>query len=227
MASPEFFGHLGLFVRRNFFDSPLCERLQAEIDAAACEKGRITRTGGDEVLDESQRRVLLAAHLERSAKSLVKERLRDLKPILEEHFKVSLTDFQPPAFLSYGEGAFYKHHRDASPGASDDIEKRRVSVVIFLNGQSAAPAANCYGGGQLTFYGLLDGEKWEECAFALDAEPGLLIAFRSGTFHEVRPVTHGRRFTIVAWFIDNPPGPRETCQSAQTAHEANVRAGQA
>jgi SM-20-related protein len=31
-------------------------------------------------------------------------------------------------------------------------------------------------------------------------EPGLLVAFRSDTVHEVLPVTHGERFTVVSWF---------------------------
>jgi hypothetical protein len=34
----------------------------------------------------------------------------------------------------------------------------------------------------------------------LIAEPGLLIAFPSDKWHEVKPVSHGRRFTVVTWF---------------------------
>jgi predicted 2-oxoglutarate/Fe(II)-dependent dioxygenase YbiX len=73
--------------------------------------------------------------------------------------------------------------------------------VIFLNARSSVPAENRYGGGSLKFYALLDGPKWENCPFSLDAEPGLLIAFRSDTVHEVEPVTFGQRFTIVTWFL--------------------------
>ena len=78
--------------------------------------------------------------------------------------------------------------------------RRRVSVVIFLNRQSQEPAEDAYGEGHLTFYGLLEGREWEKCAFPLDAEPGLLIAFPSDKWHEVKPVSHGRRFTVVTWF---------------------------
>ncbi len=46
----------------------------------------------------------------------------------------------------------------------------------------------------------MEGPQWDKCGFALEAEPGLLIAFRSDTSHEVRPVTFGERFTIVTWF---------------------------
>lgn len=77
-----------------------------------------------------------------------------------------------------------------------------MSVVIFLNRQSQEPAEDAYGEGQLTFYGLLDGPQWEKCASPLDAEPGLLIAFPSDRWHEIKPVSHGRRFTVVTWFHD-------------------------
>jgi SM-20-related protein len=30
--------------------------------------------------------------------------------------------------------------------------------------------------------------------------PGTLVAYRAETTHEVTPVTHGERFTIVSWF---------------------------
>ena len=84
--------------------------------------------------------------------------------------------------------------------AHEAIHGRRVSVVIFLNRQSQEPAEDTYGEGNLTFYGLLEGPQWEKCAFPLNAEPGLLIAFPSDVWHEVKPVSHGRRMTVVTWF---------------------------
>ena len=36
--------------------------------------------------------------------------------------------------------------------------------------------------------------------FHLRGEPGTLVAFRSETTHEVTPVTHGERYSIVSWF---------------------------
>jgi len=82
-----------------------------------------------------------------------------------------------------------------------------VSLVIFLNRESQEPADDAYGQGYLTFYGLLDGPHWKKCAFPLKAEPGLLIAFPSDKWHEVTPVSHGRRFTVVTWFYgpESPP----------------------
>jgi predicted 2-oxoglutarate/Fe(II)-dependent dioxygenase YbiX len=31
-------------------------------------------------------------------------------------------------------------------------------------------------------------------------EPGMLIAFRAETTHEITPVTHGERYSIVSWY---------------------------
>src|SRR5205085_9991991 len=71
--------------------------------------------------------------------------------------------------------------------------RRRVSIVIFLN-------AGDYEGGALTFYGLVDDPSWKTFGFALEATPGLLVAFPSHVRHEVTPVTAGDRYTVVDWF---------------------------
>jgi SM-20-related protein len=200
MPSPGFFSSLGLYVADDFFDLALCERLRSEIAAANGCKGTVIRDGEEGVLDESSRRVS-CANVSKTTSSLVGERLLAIQPKLEEHFQVSLAGFEPPDFLSYEEGAFYRPHRDASPGSPEYIQRRRVSVVTFLNKPSNKPAPGCYGGGALRFYGLMDGPEWEKCAFSLDAEPGLLIAFRSNVRHEVQPVTFGRRLSVVTWFL--------------------------
>jgi SM-20-related protein len=201
MPAPGFFRNLGLFVRSDIFDAAARSRIQREMCAAESEKARIVGKEPEGVLDESIRKVIFSRHLEKSTKVMVRDYIKALKPSLEEHFRVPLEDMEKPAFLRYREGAFYKPHRDAHPGDPPDMSRRRISVVIFLNATSKEPAANCYGGGSLTFYGLMDGPAWEKCAFSLEAEPGLLIAFRSETLHEVQPVTFGERFTIVTWFL--------------------------
>ena len=35
----------------------------------------------------------------------------------------------------------------------------------------------------------------------LTPAPGTLVCFRAETTHEVLPVTHGERFTIVSWYL--------------------------
>lgn len=194
MPSPQFFQNLGLFVRDGFFDAATCASLCSEMRRAGSEKALISGKDVD-LLDEDFRRVL-RAKLEASITNMVSEAILVLKPSLEDHFRVSLQSSEKPVFLRYEEGAFYRPHVDGW-GHNND---RRISIVIFLNGRSEEPSPNTFGGGDLTFYGLLDGPQWEKCAFALDAEEGLLIAFRSNTMHEVRPVTFGQRFTVATWF---------------------------
>ena len=53
-----------------------------------------------------------------------------------------------------GTAALNPQHRD-----------RRVSVVIFLNRQSPKPLPDTYGGGSLTFYGLLAGRNGRNAVF--------------------------------------------------------------
>lgn len=113
-------------------------------------------------------------------------------------------DCESPQYLIYRPGDFFKPHSDS--GKSDEVRHRLVSAVIFLNRGSQEPAEGAYGGGELTFYGLMKGEQWDKCAFSLQAEPGLLIAFPSDMWHEVKPVLHGQRFTAVSWF-DGPEPP--------------------
>jgi predicted 2-oxoglutarate/Fe(II)-dependent dioxygenase YbiX len=58
-----------------------------------------------------------------------------------------------------------------------------------------------YGGGALTFYELLDDPAGRSLGFPLQAEEGLLIAFRANVPHSVTTVTHGDRYTIACWYI--------------------------
>ncbi|HET6851381.1 MAG TPA: 2OG-Fe(II) oxygenase, partial [Pyrinomonadaceae bacterium] len=78
----------------------------------------------------------------------------------------------------------------------DHLRIRRISIVVFLNGSSTEPQADCFCGGALTFYDEKDATR----SFDLSGETGLLVAFRADTFHEVLPVTSGERFTIITWF---------------------------
>jgi SM-20-related protein len=47
---------------------------------------------------------------------------------------------------------------------------------------------------------LVRDPRWQSVGFGVEGEEGLLIAFRSDLLHEVTPVTHGERYTLVSWF---------------------------
>ena len=157
-------------------------------------------TGEDrEQLEESLRK---ARKLKPTAsvRRLVEQRLDLLRPQLEKAFGVELRGFQPPQFLAYGQDGFHQAHRDARADAAEEIAQRKVSVVVFLNHRSEDPRDGCYGGGSLVLAGLLPGFGDEARGFPVTPSAGSLVAFRSDTVHEVKPVTHGERFTIVSWF---------------------------
>ena len=203
MAKPEFLQQLGVFIMRDFLDPSQCSQLSAEMRVVAREKGTIVgerKSDSDpEIVDENVRKVFYA-DVQETTDALMRARLDELKPKLEEKFKTELTGYSGPHFLRYLPGGFYVAHRDRSPGAPPAVAARRVSVVIFVNPISEEPQEGSYGGGALKFHGLMSGPRWENCAFSLDAEPGLLVAFDSTVLHEVLPVTFGERMTVVAWY---------------------------
>ncbi|MGH7775214.1 MAG: 2OG-Fe(II) oxygenase [Candidatus Binatia bacterium] len=201
MPTADFFGRLGLFVLRDFFDAELCARLRSETCLAAGGQAMITRKGTD-LIDESVRRTKWV-EVPPSTNVFVESRLSALKPMLERHFCVVLKGCERPQFLIYKGGDFFLPHQDSQtdPDVSPCVRERRVSVAIFLNGEARKPKQDNYGGGSLTFYGLIDDDpRWKPCGFGLIGEAGMVIAFRSDVLHEVTPVTHGERYTIVTWF---------------------------
>ena len=121
-----------------------------------------------------------------------------VKPELESHFGLPLGECEEPQFLRYEEGDYFVAHQDGNtPLVFDRSRFRRVSVVLFLSTPASVPSPHTYGGGALVFHG-----SRSEPTLRVPVTPpaGSLIAFRSETTHEVTPVTHGERYTIVTWF---------------------------
>jgi len=200
MPSTGFFVHLGFFVRRGFLDVEGCEHLMAEASAAPSEPCLLVRHGVDHILDERTRSAH-SAFVSKATRHRMKQRFLDVTPEVEAHFGTPLAGSETPGFLIYNTGAFFTAHRDTGPDDPAEIRRRRVSAILFLNGPSIEGSAEGYGGGTLRFHRLLDGAHWEGCPLALEPEAGMLVAFRSDVMHEVMPVTSGRRFTIVTWFL--------------------------
>lgn len=199
MPNADFFRNLGLFVRDNFLTADLCAKLQKEMSKGKFEPGIILGENSEALVEETIRKVS-SVDVDRALEENVRHQLIALMPALEDHFKVSLEKCQGPDFLKYGVGSFYLPHTDGSPGGPSKVAKRRVSAVVFLNAQLKEPTEDTYCGGSLTFYGLMEGPQWAKLAFPLEAETGLLVAFRSDVLHEVQPVTHGERFSAVSWY---------------------------
>jgi SM-20-related protein len=120
------------------------------------------------------------------------------KDALERHFAVVLATCEAPQFLRYQKGDFFVPHQDGNtPLIHDDSRFRRISAVIFLSPQFDAPSPESYGGGVLVLHGPYLGPQLR---VPVPAAPGTLVCFRAETTHEVTPVTHGERFTIVSWY---------------------------
>ena len=198
MPGASFFRKLGLFVAEDFLDPAQCALLRQELQTTQSAAATILGDGTKPVVDEGVRKVSRAG-LTGQLEEELRKRLLDLMPALGVYFQVALTGCQGPEFLRYRVGSFYQMHHDGGPSHTV-AAGRRVSVVLFLNRPSKELAQDAYGGGSLVFYGLMQGEQWKNIGLPLEAREGLLVAFRSSVFHEVQPVTHGERLTVVSWF---------------------------
>ncbi len=184
---------------QNFFNAEECSRLRAEARSAAATAATIVRKDVH-LVDESLRKTKDLIVSEASVS--LTDRLQTLRPKVENHFQLSLCGCETPQFLLYRPGDFFGTHQDHNPELYSPkyVRDRLVSVVIFLSKQTEKPEEDSHCGGSLTFYGLIPEPKWEKYGFLLQNEEGLLIAFRSETFHEVQAVTSGERFSIVSWY---------------------------
>ena len=221
MPRPEFFRSVGLFILDAFLQPAQCARLRTEMWRAPSQQGLVFGNTPEGVVDKSIRQVL-RTKVEGSAEQFVKECLERQRPSFEEHFGIFLQPGPSTEFLTYNSGGFYIPHTDA--GRTNESHHRRVSIVIFLNEESDEPKPNCYGGGKLTFHGILNDGEWVNCAFPIDSHPGLLVAFRPDVVHEVTPVTFGQRFTIVSWFFAAAiPKEKTTFSSRGAEKEAELQ----
>jgi len=188
-----------LHLARSFFDVETCRELIVELRRSSSRPALIFAKDDLGSVDERVRKL---ARLRPSPETVeyVRRRLTAYREKIEEYFKVSLTGCEDPQFLCYRVGDFFVAHQDGNTGMLRlDTESRLVSTVIFLSREvDSAPrdddASNVYCGGSLVFTNP-HGAK-----FSARAEPGTLIAFRAETTHEVTPVTHGERYSIVSWY---------------------------
>jgi SM-20-related protein len=138
---------------------------------------------------------------------LVSDRLIALREALEAFFQLRLNGLEPPAFLKYLPGYYFKPHRDWQPEFAEHpgmghLPPRKISTILLLSRQVEHPRKpDEYSGGELVFY--LPSEALEHTLIGrpLDPPAGTLIAFRSDLTHEVRAVTAGERISVVSWLF--------------------------
>ena len=197
MLSTDFFTRLGVLIVEDFFDAELCTKLCSEIRSTGRKKAPVANGDAVEVVEEVRR--TKSASVSETTLALVRARLETLVPVLQDHFAVVLTDYEAPKFLIYETGDYFRAHRDSSSHADNPeyLTTRKVSTVVFLNGETSVPTPRSYGGGALRFYNLMETPPTRA---ALIGKSGTLVAFTSDLFHEVTAVTHGERYTIVTLF---------------------------
>ncbi|HET7229140.1 MAG TPA: 2OG-Fe(II) oxygenase [Longimicrobium sp.] len=182
----------------DFLDPEARAALDAELRASAGAAATVLAAGNAAGVVHSAVRRSTRVAVSPETRQRVKERLMERKGELEAHFGVSLSECEDPQFLRYQEGDYFVAHQDGNtPMVYDDSRFRRVSAVIFMTPRSDEPAEGTYGGGELVFHGPYTQPNLRVSA---EASPGTLVAFRAETTHEVTPVTHGERYTIVTWF---------------------------
>ncbi len=188
------FCKLGVLAVQNFLDGPTCQELCALLSAADSQKA--TLAGQSKCrLNEAVRKTK-EVNPGRDVVSRLEAAFRGVQAQVSSHFDLSLQGHQGPQFLVYEEGDFFVRHMDGHATSSESASSRarRVSAVLFLNDSSG------FEGGDLVLYGLVDGPLWKDVGMPVPISAGLLVCFRSDMWHEVLPVTKGRRYTVVTWF---------------------------
>ena len=190
--------HFKLFTLENFLDQRMCREIIAEMIAVAGDPATVYGRDSSGSVDEGIRRAMRNTPSSATVE-MVTYKLDECRRAVEEHFGVSLGACEEPQFLRYRVGDFFVAHQDGNTGLMRmDTEARRVSVVIFLNEQSDLPQEDTYCGGSLLFHDWRGGQS--SMALPASRKLGTFVAFRSETTHEVTPVTHGERYSIVSWY---------------------------
>ena len=156
MPKADFFKNFGIYAKPNFLDGETCAQLVAGLEGRGRAPAQVYKDHYAREVDERARRTVRVA-APAAVTSELKARLSGLRAALEESFGLALGDCEEPEFLAYGPGDFFRPHQDAAPHSRvhEYLKRRRVSAVLFLNGQTAEPAPGSFCGGSLVFYGLV------------------------------------------------------------------------
>lgn len=182
-----------LFVVAQFLEPSLRDAIVAEMKTAPGSAAAVYGSTVSGTVDQSARRTFRVKPSHQTV-ALVTQKLLGLKDAIEKRFALVLKECEEPQFLRYREGDFFVAHQDGNTGMLRlETEQRLISTVIFLSRESESPEPDAYSGGSLMLSNFRE-------RYRVPAEPGMLVAFRSETTHEVTPVTHGERYSIACWY---------------------------
>lgn len=192
-----------LYLERDVLGLAACARIRAAMTRGVADEAEVL---GSSVHTDVETRRAASIEVDDDTLGAVEVALDARRDVLSGFFGTSLGRREGSGFLRYGTGGFYAAHRDrgdtpAWPAAA----ARAVSLVLFLN--DAGDPTNGFEGGALHLI---------ELATVITPAAGLLVAFRSETLHEVRPVVRGERDAVVDWFYRGAAGGSSDIQSTTT-----------
>jgi SM-20-related protein len=181
----------------HLLDAATLEHIRSDMVAAEGEPATVLgATPGRSLLTSARRATQVAVG--ETARTAVMRLLEALKPRIATHFDRELDGFDTPQFLRYGPGDYFVAHQDGNtPLLHDESRFRLVTVVIFLSAQSEHPTPETFCGGSLVLHGPFGRS---EPPLTLVPRAGTLVAFPAETTHEVLPITHGERLSVVSWY---------------------------
>jgi predicted 2-oxoglutarate/Fe(II)-dependent dioxygenase YbiX len=177
-----------------FFSHRLCERLRSEIRSSRLAPAQVRLAATGPHVNEGYRRTQTAQVTAAS------QHLAQVQPWICRHFQMFLAGFEPPQFLLYRPGDFFARHSDGPMPEQYRIRPncRKISVVVFLNGEGESNSEASFTGGALSFHRFDDPAT---VGVTVTGAEGLLVAFPAFQDHEVMPVVRGERLTVVSWYF--------------------------
>lgn len=170
-----------LLLIRGFLDDATCRAVREGMDRGEIEPAEVL--AGESAIAGEVRRAA-SVEVGPATRALVERRLDEQCDALAAYFGVELAGREGSGFLRYGNGDFYRPHRDRADVASwPGAARRLLTVVVFLN-------AGGFTGGVLRV-----GDD------AVVPAAGLLVAFPADALHEVTTVRGGVRDAVVDWFL--------------------------
>src|SRR5438874_1160085 len=124
---------LGLFIKPGFLAPEQCFRLGQHMLAGPAVPARVYLGEGDATGVDAVRRRSLSVDVHGVESASVERTFDELIGELSAHFNVRLSAHEPPHYLVYGPGAFFRAHRDrpTAIGAALEAAARKVSAVVF------------------------------------------------------------------------------------------------
>ena len=122
----------------------------------------------------------------------------------EAGWNFDITRLEALQFTKYGHNQFYNWHTDhwSEPEKLENSLQRKISFVCNLSNPTD------YVGGNLELH-IPDSGPHQQPNIAKisqqkNFQQGSVVVFPSNLWHKVEPVTKGKRYSLVAWYIGRP-----------------------